>query len=98
MQNMKTTQKEKEEKRLVIAFQEEDDFNSLLEIALDCSVRAPLRISKEELEKEYDNITLPSNIAFDNIFLFSSRSRDKLSRFVETIKSNNEDVFISSFF
>ena len=45
MQNMKTTQKEKEEKRLVIAFQEEDDFNSLLEIALDCSVRAPLRIS-----------------------------------------------------
>lgn len=94
---MKITQKEKEEKRLVIAFQEEDDFNSLLEIALDCSVRAPLRISKEELEKEY-NVTLPSNIAFDNIFLFSSRSRDKLSRFVETVKSNNEDVFISSFF
>ena len=92
------TKKEQEEKRLVIAFQEEDDFNSLLEIALDCSVRAPYRISKEILEKQYNINNLPSNIAFDNIFLFSSRSRDKLSRFVETVKSKNEDVFISSFF
>lgn len=94
---MEITKNEKLEKRLIIAFQEEDDFNSLLEIALDCSVRAPLKISKEELEKEY-NMTLPSNIAFDDIFLFSSRSKEKLSKFVETIKSNNEDVFISSFF
>lgn len=81
MHNMEITKNEKLEKRLIIAFQEEDDFNSLLEIALDCSVRAPLKISKEELEKEY-NMTLPSNIAFDDIFLFSSRSKEKLSKFV----------------
>lgn len=90
-----------DQSRLVIGLEDGSEQEFILELLLEMGIWAPLRISEEniqELEEEHNaRINLP-DVPFEKILLISSYSKEALSRFIERLKSNELNLFISSIF
>ena len=93
--------REKKQSRLVIGLEERnnDEEQSILEIAYDLDIWSPLCPTREDLRNLYKfPDEFPKNINFDVFYLFSCRESGKLFRLKEEISRQEINCFISSIF
>lgn len=91
-------QKKEKQFRLVLGLADESDLDSILYILLESDIWAPVRMTKEELKEEYDFHSLPEHFDYQPILLIGSYRKDVLFHFIEKIRHEDLNIFISSIF